>query len=409
MNVLIICYVHPPEHAPTGVNCAELAEDLVKSGHKVTILTGWPSHPEGSLYPGWHARFRQTTQTEEGYRLIRCGHALHPRFNKFWKLWFYFTFAISSFINGLFTGKVDVIVSCSTLVFGPLTSWSLAKVKRARYVYWVQDIHPETIRNAGLISETNPIYRLLLASDKFICRHSTLVGTLTDAMQQILVARGLDPKKVILMMHWVDAKKIPPCSSDNPWRREHEIDLNKFVVLHAGTIGYISGAEVVIDAAQIIADRTDILFLIVGDGPLKEKLIARSHKYGLKNVKFLPFQGADVLAQMQATGDVGLVTLLPESGGSSIPSKMHGYTAAGKPVIASVADDSPTARMIRNGNFGIVCPVQDPQAIAQAILHLAENRSEAEEMGRRGREFFLSIFDREICTRQIEQILTSIV
>jgi glycosyltransferase involved in cell wall biosynthesis len=88
---------------------------------------------------------------------------------------------------------------------------------------------------------------------------------------------------------------------------------------------------------------------------------------------------------------------------------MHGYTAAGKPVIASVADDSPTARMIRNGNFGIVCPVQDPQAIAQAILHLAENRSEAEEMGRRGREFFLSIFDREICTRQIEQILTSIV
>ncbi|MGD0655484.1 MAG: glycosyltransferase family 4 protein [Thermoguttaceae bacterium] len=409
MNILLISYVYPPEHAPTGVNFSELAEDLVKSGHRVTILTGWPSHPEGKLYPGWRAKFRSKEQTEQGYCLIRCGHSLHLRQSIPWKLWYFFTFAVSSFINGLFSGKTDVVVSCSTPLFGPWTSWVLAKLKRARHVYWIHDIHPEAISNAGMIREASLAYRLMLASDKFICRHSTLVATLTEDMRQNLIARGLNPDKVILMLHWVDAKKITPCSSDNPWRREHEIELGKFIVLHAGTIGFISGAGVIIDAARIVANRWDILFLVVGDGPLKEKLVEKTQEYALNNVKFLPFQSADVLAQVQATGNVGLVTLLPESGASSIPSKMHGYTAAGKPVIASVADATATAKMIRNNDFGIVCPVQDAQALAAAILRLADNPAETERLGRNALEFFLSTYDREICTRKAERILASLV
>lgn len=408
MDILLISYVYPPEHAPTGVNFSELAEDLAKSGHRVTILTGWPSHPEGKLYPGWRAKFRREEQTQQGYRLIRCGHSLHLRRSIPWKLWYFFTFAVSSFVNGLFSGKSDVVVSCSTPLFGTWTSWALAKLKRARYVYWIHDIHPETIRNAGMIGETNPVYRLLLALDKFICRHSTLVATLTEEMRRHLVARGLNPDKVILMLHWVDAKKIAPCSSDNPWRRRHEIGLDKFVVLHAGTIGYISGAEVIVDAARIIANRPDILILFVGGGPVKEILVKKTREYGLQNLKFLPFQPAEELAQVQATGNVGLVTLLPESGASSIPSKMHGYTAAGKAVIASVADGTATAKMIRDNDFGVVCPAQDAQALAAAILRLADNPAEAERMGRNALEFFRKTYNREICTRKAEQILTSL-
>ena len=58
MNVALMCYVYPPEPAPAGIMVCELAEDLAAAGHRVTVITGWPNHPQGVLYPGWKARFR---------------------------------------------------------------------------------------------------------------------------------------------------------------------------------------------------------------------------------------------------------------------------------------------------------------------------------------------------------------
>ncbi len=408
MNVLLICYVYPPEHAPAGVNVSELAEDLVKRGHRATVIAGFPSHPDGPLYPGWKARFRRVEDTPQGYRLIRCRHSFHRRSRIFWKLWYYFTFAVSSFLVGLRTGKADVVLCCSTPLFGELTALLLAKCKGAKTLYWIHDVNPEASRNAGLLRDKSLAFRAFMAVDKFVCRRSTLVATLTEPMRNMLLARGLDPDKVVLMRHWVDREKIAPSSRDNPWRREHGIGLDKFVVLSAGTIGYISGAEVIVDAAQRLRDRQDILFLIVGEGPIKEKLVEKARQYGLENMKFMPFQSAEALADVQATGNVGLVTLLPATGESSIPSKMHGYTAAGRPVIASVADGTPTANMVREGKFGIVCPPQDVEALADAIRRLADNRVEAEQMGEQARRFFLSTFDRGACVREAVRILTEL-
>jgi len=134
-----------------------------------------------------------------------------------------------------------------------------------------------------------------------------------------------------------------------------------------------------------------------------------ANRYGLGNVTFLPFQPAEVLADVQATGDVGLVTLLPKSGESSIPSKMHGYTAAARPVIACVAADSPTAAMVRDGRFGIVCPSSDAAALARAIAALADDRVEARRLGERARGFFLEFFDRAVGTRRAAEVLTACI
>lgn len=407
MNIFLLCPVYPPEHCAAGVNIAELAEDLAKVGHSVTVITGWPSHPAGKLYDGWHARFRSVEQVREGYRLIRCLHSFVSRRGIPSKLWYYFTYTVSTFIAGLMAGKADVVLFCSLPLFNG-ANLLLARLKGAQSLYWIHDVHPETSRNAGMIREGSLTYRLSLALDRFVCRHSTQVATLTDAMRETLLKRGLDPAKVILMRHWVDPQKISPRSRDNPWRREQAIDLGKFVVLHAGTMGYISGAEVIVDAAQRLRQRQDILFLIVGDGPLKQRLMDTARELGLPNVKFLPFQPAEVLADVQATGDVGLVTLLPETGETSIPSKMHGYTAAARPVIASVAPDCPTARMVRDGQFGMVCPSQDASALADAIAHLADHRDVAQQMGQCARRAFLSTFDRTECVNEALGILLAL-
>jgi colanic acid biosynthesis glycosyl transferase WcaI len=408
MKCLLLCTVFPPEPAPAGVNIAELAEDLAAAGHQVTVITGWPSHPGGKLYPGWRSAFRGVERTPQGYCLTRCGHSFCSRSSILAKVWYYFTWAISSFINGLRAGRADVVLFCSSPVFVGLTSLLLARLKRARSVYWIHDIHPEATRNAGIIRAGTLCYRMCLALDRFVCRRSTLVATLTETMRQTLLARGLDANRVVLLPHWVDAQKISPRSRDNPWRQRHGIGLEQFVVLHAGTMGFISGAGVILDAARMLRERRDLLFLFVGGGALKEQLERQARDTALDNVRFLPFQPAEELADVQATGDVGLVTLLPDTGETSIPSKLHGYTSAARPVIASLASDTPVARMVEEGRFGIVCPSQDAAALAQAITRLADQRELAQQMGQHARDFFLATFDRVNGTQRAIEMLTTL-
>ena len=403
MNILLVCYAYPPEVAPGGVGHKELAEDLTRAGHNVTVLTGWPNHPRGVLFPGWEARFRQVERMPEGFRIIRCGHSIHPR-TMFWRLLHYFTFAVSSLVNGLAAGPFDAVMDDSTPIFGAWTAWLLARLKGARCVYWIHDMYPETAVDAGLMAP-GPLYRLLLWADTVLCRKSDIVATISEAMRRKVLERGIAPEKVVLAPHWQDGRKVRFTGRDNPWRRRQGIPLDKFVALHAGTLGFISGAEVMVLAAENLRNRPDILLLIVGEGVVKEHLVRKAQELRLENVRFLPFQPAEDLADMQSTGDVSLVTLIPQSGENTIPSRVLGYLAAGRPVIASIRGDTPTAEMIRSQNLGIVTPPQEGKALAEAIAYAADHRQEMERIGRNSREFFMSHYDRQVATKVCERLL----
>ncbi len=143
MNVLLICHVYPPEYAPAGVMVRELAENLSRAGHTVTILTGWPHHPQNKLYDGWKASFHRVETDPAGFRVIRCGHSFGVRKGIAFRMLYYFTFAISTLLNGLRAGRADAVLCLSTPVFGSWTAWLLARLKRARFVYDIFDLHPE--------------------------------------------------------------------------------------------------------------------------------------------------------------------------------------------------------------------------------------------------------------------------
>ena len=404
MRVVILTHVYPPEHAPAGMNAAELAHELTEAGHQVTVLTGFPSHPAGPLFDGWKAKLSLREEAANGFTVVRCVHSFVPRFRLIAKLWYYATFAFTSFCVGLFQGHFDVLVMQSTPIFGAVTGILLAKLRKAQVFYWVHDVHPESALNAKLIREGIATW-VMKGIDSWVCTKSAVVGVLTEDMRQLLLDRGLAEKHVIIQRHWVDEARIHPSARQNGWREKHGIFPGQFVVLHAGTIGYISGASVILEAAKLLQERTDILFLFVGDGPLKVELQKTAAAHKLRNVRFLPFQPEEALNDMQATADVGLVTLNPGSGSSSIPSKMHGYTAAGRPVIASVDAESATASLISEGNFGWVVPSRDANALADVITYVATDRNMCEEKGANARAFFVSEFGREAVTLQFRRKL----
>lgn len=404
MRIALICHVYPPEVAPAGLMVRELAEDLAGRGHDVTVLTGWPNHPQGRLFKGWRARFRQVERDPAGFRVIRCGHAIPPRDRIVHRLWYYLTFAAGTFLNGLAAGPVDAVLCLSTPIFGSWSAWLLARLKGARFVYDVFDLHPEGARSAGLLGEGS-VYRLWRAVDAALMRRSDAIATLGPGMKRQIEARGIDPAKVTLVPFWIDADRIRPGPRDNPWRRAQGIPPETFVALYAGTIGYISGAGVLAETAERLRDRAEILILCVGEGVAKDALEIEARRRALTNIRFLPFQPEEVLNDVQATADVGLVTLLPEAGKSSVPSKVLGYLAAGRPVIASVADDSDTAEMIREADCGWVVPPQDAAALADPIRRAAEHREAVRRKGSNARRYLVARYDRQLCVHLYERLL----
>ena len=204
---------------------------------------------------------------------------------------------------------------------------------------------------------------------------------------------------------WLDENRISPADRVNSWRQAHGIAPEKFVALYAGTIGLVSGADILVEVAAQLRHRDDILLLCVGEGLVKDRMEARAKERGLGNIRFLPFQPTEVVHLVQATADVGLVTLLPEAGASSMPSKLLGYLAAGRPVIASVREDSAPAQAILAGRCGRVVPCQDPQALAQAIVSAAGDPTWRQEAGRNARDYFLRTYSRAIVTKQWESLL----
>jgi glycosyltransferase involved in cell wall biosynthesis len=404
MDIFLICHVYPPEHAPAGVMIRELAEDLGARGHRVTVITGWPNHPDGVLQPGWKARWRELGR-ENGYRVLRCGHVIHPRTGIFWRMAYYLSFAVGSLINGLAAGRCDAVLCLSTPVFGSWTAWLLARLKGARFLYTIFDLHPEAARNAGMLAEGR-LYHFLRTGDTALCWRSDAIVTLSEEMKRQIVDRGVDPPGVHVVPFWMDENRIRPSHRRNAWRRSQGIPDEAFVALYAGTIGFISGAGILADAAEILADREDILILIVGEGPVKESLAAERDRRGLQNILLLPFQPEEHLNDVQATGDVGLVSLLPEAGQTSVPSKVLGYMAAGRPIVASVAEDSPTGEMIRLADCGLVTAPCAAAGLAAAIKKLADDRAAADQMGENGRRYLVSHYGRSACVDRYERIVS---
>ena len=159
------------------------------------------------------------------------------------------------------------------------------------------------------------------------------------------------------------------------------------VVLYAGTIGFVSGVEIILNAADKLRSQKDIKFLFVGDGPLVGKLRQRSEKLSLDNTIFAPFQDKNILNDVQATADISLVTMRQGKGNFSVPSKVLSYMAATRPVIASVDAETETARQISRADCGIVVPAGDSDAIADAILNLHKSDELRARLGINGRKY----------------------
>jgi colanic acid biosynthesis glycosyl transferase WcaI len=404
-SIFIITHIFPPEIHGSGIMNRQLAEDLAALGCTVKVITCFPSHPEGMLHPGWRRSIVRRTR-EKGYEIIRSWHPVSSINSLLARALITAGQSLSYGMSTLFSGKPDIVISDGPPLMGALVSAVIAGIYKARFIIVVHDFVID------ILAETNQnqtgVLNILRKFESWLYQLADKVVVLSEGFKKTLIRdKEVEPERVAIIPVWLDCRDISPMDRDNPWRREMGIGPEKFVVLYAGTIGLVSGAEMVVAAAKKLEEHPNILFLFVGTGSKKKNLEDMVLEARLKNVRFLPFQPRERLSELQATGDVSLVTLAPGRGKTSVPSKILGYMAASRPVIAAVDRDSDTAALVRKAKCGMVVSPNQSEEIAAAILDVLHQPLKGESMGKAGYTFFLKNFERKKVVRDYISVISS--
>jgi glycosyltransferase involved in cell wall biosynthesis len=360
----------------------ELAEDLVAvHGMEVTVVTGFPL--SGEALP--------SRETRNGVRVVRArGTTMSPR-RFIGRATNYVTYFLSAFWVALRMPRQDVTIA---LTDPPIIGIAaLAARPRRGMIYLCQDIFPEV---ASLLQDfhSTAINNLLERVNRLLVSRAARVIALGDTMASRLVSgKGAEPGKVTVIHNWADTHAIVPSAKANPFALAHGL-ADRFVVLHAGNIGLSQNLDVVIDAAQLLSERRDIVLLFIGDGQRRPALEAAVRDRRLNNVRFLPFQPRDQLRWTYAASDVCLVSLKPGLSGYIVPSKLYPILAAGRPYIAAVERDTEAAALTERHRCGIVVTPGDAHALAAAITGLADRAHDRSAMAERSR-IAAELFSRE--------------
>ncbi len=398
MHILLIHQAFAALDEPGGTRHHELARYLVGQGHQVTIIASPISYLTGEK-----TSKQPRKQTDDvGVTIIRSFTlpALHRSF--IWRIFSFFSFMASSFINGLFVQKVDLVWGTTPPIFQGPTAWLLASLKRVPFLLEVRDLWPAFAVAVGVL-KNKVLIKLSEWLEKFLYRHADQVLVNSPGFIQHVTSRGA--KDVALIPNGADPEMFNPRDRGAAFREEHGLE-GKFVVLYAGAHGLSNDLPVVIQAASQLQDEDHIRFVLLGAGKDKPVLQALAEQMGLKNVLFLPPVPKHRMAGALAASDVCIAILKPiELYQTTYPNKVFDYMAAGRAVLLAI--DGVIRKVVEEGNAGIFIPPGDPDAMANAIHQFAENPEKCRKMGLNGRKMIETKFSREKLASEFTTLVES--
>ena len=243
--------------------------------------------------------------------------------------------------------------------------------------------------------------------ERFLYRRASKVVVVTNGIYRRLLERGLPERKLALITNGANTELFHYDPQGRERVRSEQGFGDKFVALYAGIHGLAQGLEHVVQAAGLSQSREDIAFLFVGEGPKKAQLVAMKEELGLNNLTFLPEVPAEKMPTYLSAADCSIVPLRDEPVfNGALPSKMFEAWACARPVVLSARGEAET--VVEQAGGGTTCRPEDAADMARAIRYLAENRAEAEEMGKRGREFVVEHYSRKDQAARLERLLREI-
>jgi len=305
--------------------------------------------------------------------------------------------------------KPDLCIAVSN---PPNMAFGIAKESkklRVPFVYILHDLYPDVLIKTGKIAKNSIIAKKLRKMSFETFQLSDRIVVLGRDVRDYLIKNyGVLPDKINIITNWgPEEPVISKSNNSSNFRRKNGLE-GKFVVLYSGNIGETADFEVLLDAAQSLQEDDDnIVFLIVGNGRKRNKVLEKSKK--LKNVKMLDFLPEEDFRNLLSGADVFFVSLRKELYGISVPSKTYYYLSAGKPIIGLVPPSSEIALSIGEDDYGFVCCDYSPRSLASIILQLKKNPGLWKRKSIQAKKVFDTKYNRRIVTANYIKLLKELI
>ena len=376
MRILLLNLYYPPDTSATAKMAATVVEAL-STRHDVTVLCGRPS------YDPWERRPWRLWQTEQvgRVRILRVGSTDYPRFAMKRRVLNYLSYVALAIPRAIFL-PCDVVLAMTDPPFEGIVGAIIALLKSKPYVYNIRDMYPD-MAVGGAIVGPGLLARVWERLHRWALRRATRVIVLGQDMRARITSKGVDPAGIEIVRDGADipSEDAPQPSLDDEIIRTIRGDF-KFVLLHAGNLGFYGAWETLVTAARNLGpDGVGLVF--VGEGAQRAHVENLSRE--AKHVRFLPFFPAGKIPSVLAAPDAHVITVKRGLEGVVVPSKMYGILAAGKPIVAVATEETDAVSLGAKFGFAVSADPDKPENVAAAIRLLVTDAEKLQNMGRAAR------------------------
>lgn len=373
MRILLLNLYYPPDTSATA-KMAETVVEALSPRHDVTVLCGRPSYHPMERRP-W--RLWQTEVTGR-VRITRVGSTDYPRLSMKRRVLNYLSYVALTIPLSLFL-RCDLVLAMTDPPFEGIVGAVIALLKNKPYVYNIRDMYPD-MALGGAIVAPGLLARIWERLHRSALRRARRVIVLGEDMRARIIAKGVDPSGIEIVR---DGAVIPPPDAP-PAALDAEIirtirGEHKFVLVHAGNIGFYGAWETLITAVRGL-EEDGVGLVFVGEGAQRKRVETLAG--GTKNVRFLPFFPANRIRSVLAAPDAHVITVKRGLEGVVVPSKMYGILAAGKPIVAVTPEETDAASLGAKFGFAVSADPDSPEKVATAIRSLVVDKAKLQSMGR---------------------------
>jgi colanic acid biosynthesis glycosyl transferase WcaI len=395
VRVLLLNLYYPPDTSATA-KMAQTVVEALAAKHEVCVLCGRPSYDPTEGRP-W--RLYQT-EMNGNVCVIRVGSSAYPRGQMKRRLANYLSYVALAVPRAVLL-RCDVVLAMTDPPFEGIVGAFVAMLKNKPYVYNIRDLYPD-MAVGGSIVKPGLQARLWERMHRWALGRAASVAVLGEDMRRRILSKGVDPKRVAVVR---DGAEIPAgnrtTASLDPKVIGEIREGFRFVLVHAGNLGFYGAWETLLSGAQKLAgDGVGLVF--VGDGAQRERL--RAAAVEIPNVRFLPFYPSSKIPSVLAAGDAHLITVKRGLEGVVVPSKMYGILAAGKPIVAVAPEECDVVALGKSKGFGVSSNPDDAEGFARCVKELIGSDGRLQAMGAAAAKAAPE-FDRK---RELEKLLAVI-
>jgi glycosyltransferase involved in cell wall biosynthesis len=384
----------------------ELAEELQRRGHSVTVITTWPEY---NLDQDKVKKTFNDFEKEDGITVIRVKTLPHHNVN-------YVIRGLSQLlmpVQFLLKLRKHNIKPDAVIVYSPPLPLALVgswlRCKGVRNLLNVQDLFPQNAIDLGILTRTLQI-KFFQAMERYAYSTADVVTVHSEGNRRMVLSQYPELKLKLRLLHnWVD---IDHHNYNEESASKIQVDFRqkwnikqKHIAVFAGVMGPSQYLELILGVAERLESQKDLLFLLVGDGKEKEKLQALAKERNLSNVQFEGFISRDVYPVLLKVCSIGLVCLSPQNKTPVVPGKILGHMASGLPVVAFLHTASDGHAMIADAQCGVSENSADWEKCAQTLRKFMQSSDQFEAIGLAGKRYATEHFSKEVCVSQLEAMI----